>query len=262
MAAHVRPGGVLVAGFQLVECNLIEIGPVPGVIQRVDAGLEVHPFLVNVVATVLLPHVDVVVTNNGAGTVAAPYDDVNACPLLVDLVGKYLVQRDAIRRVRIIGRRIVDLLTTPLLSDFLNLARQETDSWANVLVSRVAGILTDRPPDSWTITVSREETPAIIEMLEKVCAISLGMLCTDPRDVTLALPCVPLLLKRRHEGILVPGNETVLQPDDQLLFCGRHGAQEHMRWTSNNFNALNFICTGNDNPTGYIWRRLSGHPLT
>ena len=30
-----------------------------------------------------------------------------------------------------------------------------------------------------------------------------------------------------------------------------------MRWTSKNFNALNYICTGRDNPTGYIWRRLS-----
>jgi voltage-gated potassium channel len=162
----------------------------------------------------------------------------------------------------IIGQRIVDLLTTPLLSDFLNLARQENDSWANLLVSRVAGVLTDRPPDSWTITISREETPAIMEMLEKVCAISLGMLCTDPRDVALALPCVPLLLKRRHEGVLAPGNETVLQPEDQLLFCGRHGAEEHMRWTSKNFSALNFICTGSDNPTGYIWRRLSNHQQT
>ena len=157
----------------------------------------------------------------------------------------------------IIGRRIVDLLTTPLLSDFLNLARQENDSWANILVSRVAGVLDDRPPDSWTISVTPGETPAIIEMLEKIAAISLGMLCTDPRDLTVVLPCVPLLLKRQHEGILVPGNETILQPGDQVLFCGRHGAEEHMRWTSKNFNALNFICTGNDNPSGYIWRLFS-----
>ena len=47
----------------------------------------------------------------------------------------------------IIGQRIVDLLTTPLLSDFLQLARQENESWANVLVSRIVGVLADRPPD-------------------------------------------------------------------------------------------------------------------
>jgi hypothetical protein len=95
-------------------------------------------------------------------------------------------------------------------------------------------------------------------MLEKVCAISLGMLCSDPRDLTQALPCVPLLLQRRHENMLVPGNDTMLQAGDRVLFCGRRGAEEHMRWTSKNFNALNFICTGSDNPSGYVWRRLSG----
>ena len=107
--------------------------------------------------------------------------------------------------------------------------------------------------------IEGRETPAVMEMLEKVCAISLGMLCTDPRDVTEALPCVPLLLKRQHEGLLLPGNETLLQAGDQLLFCGRQGAEEHMRWTTNNFNALNFICTGNDQPTGLLWRCLSKH---
>ncbi len=216
---------------------------------------------------------------NAAGIIAGTDDDANNLsiimtaldlnPDLFTVARQNLRGNDAIYRAAdidltmqpgtIIGRRIVDLLTTPLLSDFLNLARQENETWANILVSRVAGVLSDRPPDSWTITISRRETPAVIEMLEKVCAISLGMLCTDPRDVTLALPCVPLLLKRRHEGILVPGNDTMLQPDDQLLFCGRHGAEEHMRWTSKNFNALNYICTGRDNPTGYIWRRLSNH---
>ena len=214
---------------------------------------------------------------NAAGIIAGTNDDANNLsiimtaldlnPQLFTVARQNLHKNDAIFRAAyialimqpgtIVGRRIVDLLTTPLLSDFLNLARQESDDWANILVSRVAGVLTDRPPDSWTISISREETPAIIEMLEKVCAISLGMLCTDPRDVTTALPCVPMLLKRQHEGILVPGNETILQPGDQLLFCGRHGAEDHMRWTSKNFNALNFICTGNDNPTGYVWRLLS-----
>jgi voltage-gated potassium channel len=214
---------------------------------------------------------------NAAGIIAGTDDDANNLsiimtaldlnPELFTVARQNLRGNDAIYKAAdidltmqpgtIIGRRIVDLLTTPLLSDFLNLARQENETWANILVSRVAGVLSDRPPDSWTITISRGETPAVIEMLEKVCAISLGMLYTDPRDVTLALPCVPLLLKRRHEGILVPGNDTMLQPDDQLLFCGRQGAEEHMRWTSKNFNALNYICTGRDNPTGYIWRRLS-----
>jgi hypothetical protein len=48
-----------------------------------------------------------------------------------------------------------------------------------------------------------------------------------------------------------------LQIGDQLLFCGRHRAEQRMRWTAHNFHALNFICTGQDRPSGIVWRWLS-----
>lgn len=157
----------------------------------------------------------------------------------------------------IISQRIVDLLTTPLLTDFLRMASEQDEDWANVLVSRVVGVLTDRPPESWTITVSGKQTPAIMDMITIKCPISVGMLCTDPRDVTLALPCVPLFLKRKDKGELLPGNDTLLQAGDQLLFCGGQGAVLPMRWSTSHFNALNFICTGKDQPSGYLWRWLT-----
>jgi Trk K+ transport system NAD-binding subunit len=159
----------------------------------------------------------------------------------------------------ITGRRIVNLITTPLLTNFLRLARQQNDDWANILVSRVVGVLTDRPPETWTLVVGHSQTPAIIEAISKDYPISLGMLCTDPRELADCLPCVPLLLIRRHDDYLLPGNDTVLQPGDQLLFCGRRTAEIHMRWTANDFNALSFICTGTDRPSGLLWRRLSKH---
>ena len=49
----------------------------------------------------------------------------------------------------LIGRHVVDLLTKDLLGDFLRAARQQNEKWANLLVSRVAGILSDRPPATW-----------------------------------------------------------------------------------------------------------------
>ena len=159
----------------------------------------------------------------------------------------------------ITGRRIVNLITTPLLTNFLRLARQQKDEWANILVSRVVGVLTDRPPETWTLVVGHSQTPAIIEAISKDCAISIGMLCTDPRELADCLPCVPLLLIRRHDDFLLPANDTVLQPGDQLLFCGRRTAETHMRWTANDFNALSFICTGTDRPSGLLWRSLSKH---
>jgi len=96
----------------------------------------------------------------------------------------------------ITGRRIVNQITNPLLTNFLRLARQQNDEWANILVSRVVGILDDRPPESWTLVVGHSQTSAIIEATAKGCPISLGMMCTEPRDLTECLPSVPLVLSR------------------------------------------------------------------
>ena len=158
----------------------------------------------------------------------------------------------------IIAQRAIDLLTTPLLSDFLRLAREQNEEWANVLVSRVVGVLTDRPPESWTLRIARKFTPAIIEMLKSGIPVTLQHLATDPRDVSERLPAVPLYIKRaNNDEILLPEDDTPLQAGDQLLYCGQVQAEQHMRWSVQNLHALNYICTGHDRPSGAVWRWFS-----
>ncbi|MGB5540991.1 MAG: NAD-binding protein, partial [Gammaproteobacteria bacterium] len=159
----------------------------------------------------------------------------------------------------IIGRRILDLITNPLLNDFLRLARTQNEQWANVLVSRVAGILTDQAPETWTLTISDQVTPALQEAFRRDQKVTLCHLITDPREVAQQLPCVLLYLKRADQSeLLLPKDDTVLQTGDRLLFCGRRHAETHMLWTVNNPHALNFICTGFDRPSGAVWRLFSG----
>ena len=158
---------------------------------------------------------------------------------------------------RLIGQRVVDLITTPLLADFLRVAREQTEDWANVLVSRVVGVLTDRPPESWVITLSKKETPAIHELLKKGAEVTLCHLLTDPRDITVSLPCVALYVKDiDHSEALLPEEDRHLQIGDQLLICGQSRAETHMRWTAHNLHALTYICTGSDSPCGSLWRSL------
>jgi Trk K+ transport system NAD-binding subunit len=158
----------------------------------------------------------------------------------------------------IIGRRVIDLLTNPLTIDFLRLARNENESWANILVSRVAGILTDAPPETWTLDIHPQHTPALLEAFSKGLNITVKNLTTDPRGTGKGLPCILLYIKHRNnEELLLPDDDTPLQAGDQLLFCGQRHAETHMRWTAHNFNVLNFLCTGYDRPSGTIWRLLS-----
>jgi len=160
----------------------------------------------------------------------------------------------------IIGRRIIDLITNPLLTNFLRMARTQNESWANVLVSRVAGTLTDQAPETWTLTISEKHTPALLEAFRKGQDVTVRHLVTDPREVGQRLPCVLLYMTRANQSeLLLPEDDTVLQAGDRLLFCGRRHAETHMLWTVNNFHALNFICTGSDRPSGTVWRLFSGH---
>ena len=158
---------------------------------------------------------------------------------------------------RLTGKRVVDLITTPLLADFLRMARDQTEDWANILVSRVVGVLTDKPPESWVMTISQQQTPAILELLNRGSTITLANLLTDPRDITAALPCIAFYIKHtNYDEELLPENDIQLQIGDQLLFCGQTDAEIHMRWSASNLHALNYISSGYDLPSGSLWRWL------
>ncbi len=159
---------------------------------------------------------------------------------------------------RLIGKQIIDMLTTPLLTDFLRLAIMQNEEWANLLVSRVVGVLTDRPPESWAITVSTKQTPAVTQSLKRGATVTVKDLLTDPREISRPLPCVALyLLHQDKQELLLPTDDIPLQIGDQLLICGHESAERHMRWTARNTHALNYICSGYDRPSGSLWRWLS-----
>lgn len=157
----------------------------------------------------------------------------------------------------IIARRILSLITTPLLGDFLKLARECDEDWANILVSRVTGVLTESSPQTWTLNIDAVKSPAVTTLLDEGTAISIGQITTNPNDSSRQLPCVPLLLKRGHHLELLPDMETPLQDQDQLLFCGVDAARLAMKTTLRNFNVLSYVLTGVDRPSGLVWRWLT-----
>ncbi|WJW74637.1 NAD-binding protein [Thiohalobacter sp. IOR34] len=155
------------------------------------------------------------------------------------------------------ARRILSLIITPLLADFLELARRQDEDWANILVSRVTGVVTDRSPQTWAFSIDAQDTPAVVAEIEGGMAVSIRHLITDPHAPSNSLACVPLLLKRGSMKILVPDTTMQLEPGDQLLFCGNESVHADMQLTAINFNVLNYVITGEDRPAGHIWRWLA-----
>jgi len=157
----------------------------------------------------------------------------------------------------ITAQHILSLILAPLLGDFLNLASDQGEEWANVLVSRVAGVVEDITPETWDLDISPLAAPAVFDCLIRGDKIRLHDLCVHPQNRAEQLPCVPLLIKRDNEKLLLPGMEVQLHAGDHILFCGREEAMRQARHTINDHQALYYIRTGIDRPSGALWRWLT-----
>jgi voltage-gated potassium channel len=161
------------------------------------------------------------------------------------------------QRSEIIARDILALLTTPLLNEFLQLTRQQSNEWSNEMISRLSAITNDLVPDVWVVTIGPEESPAVAAALYEEQGLYLETLQLNPRDREQKLPCLPLLLKRGHQTLLIPDDTVALRSGDQLLYCGVVGAHQRMQWTLQNSNVLRYLQSGEERPEGVIWRWLS-----
>lgn len=159
---------------------------------------------------------------------------------------------------RIIARRILAYITTPLLAEFLARARRQDDEWANVLVSRIAGATGEERPSSWHVIIDDTSAPAVTAALAQKEPIRLAHVLVDPRNREEPLAAIALLLEREGELTLLPDGDTPLRTGDRFLFCGSAPAETHMLWILRNHNLLDYICYGVDRPSGYLWRWISG----
>ncbi len=156
----------------------------------------------------------------------------------------------------IIARKIRTLLTAPLMIAFLNKARTQDPEWANVAISRMSGVIGDNRPNIWTINVTDTEARALHKVLTLGRSIRLGNLFQDPRLRDRKLQCVALMLKRSNRLLLMPTDDIVIKPGDQLLYCGTPVAERSMKWTINDIHSLNYIMTFEASPDSFIWRKI------
>ncbi len=161
----------------------------------------------------------------------------------------------------IVARHILGLILAPLLNDFLHLTHDQNEQWANLLVSRVAGVTEEVTPETWDLQISPLHAPAVFDCLIRGEPVTLGDLCTHPRDREERLPCVPLLIKREQENCLLPDMDEALQGGDRILFSGLPDAARIIAHISHDHQTLRYIRTGEDLPGGMVWQWLArkGH---
>jgi len=158
----------------------------------------------------------------------------------------------------IVASRVWSLIRNPILAEFLRLARDQDNAWANVVISRITAVLEEEPPDTWMLSITPNDTPALYAALDAAMdrgeQISLSDLLRDPRNRDATLACVPLLLMRSHEQALMPEGSAAIHKGDRLLFAGAAHVADTMRWTTQNANTLEYVLTGSERPSGFVWR--------
>jgi Trk K+ transport system NAD-binding subunit len=159
----------------------------------------------------------------------------------------------------IVAHEFLSLLTTPLLSRFFSLALNQGDAWADVTLSRIAAVVGDTVPEVWDRELSQAKTLAIWQTLREGTTVRLGDLLRNPSNREDKLACIPLLLKRGREEILVPDNDTPLLDGDRILFCGEAHTRRQQALGLHDYDMLNYLLTGNQAPGGLVWRWLAKH---
>lgn len=158
------------------------------------------------------------------------------------------------QRARAISRRILALITAPLLADFLRLMRHQKTEWAKELIEYMRPLLGGVTPVLWTVDITEEEAPAVERALQAGETLTLSLLLRDPHDREQRLQAMALMMKRGKEELLLPKGDMDLRPGDKILFCGRAGMAAHQRRTLMNPNVIYYLVSGKSIPDGTVWR--------
>ena len=162
------------------------------------------------------------------------------------------------RRSLIVARRILSVVTTPLLHSFLDHLIRSNDEFAERTAARLQGVLQNRAPNIWVMELQDEIADSLRFALQKTSRVQLEHITRSSRSEDKEpLPCVCLTLERGAQRLFLPGPETDLQINDRLLFAGRAHAQRQMLWTLLDSHSLIGNITGKQLPRGALWRWLS-----
>jgi len=160
----------------------------------------------------------------------------------------------------LIAGRCLAIISTPLLSPFLALARQQPQDWARELGDRLDRLNPTGSLSTWSVRLDTAEAPAVHAALVPGAAAPLiGDLLRSPSDRSEPLACLPLLLRRDGRDHPLPAEDMPLARGDEILFAGRLRARRSQQLTLANVNALDYVRTGRDLPGGWVWQKLTRH---
>ncbi len=152
------------------------------------------------------------------------------------------------------------LLTTPMLVDFMRLAKRRGDEWAQELVNKIHQLdskeLLEDSPTIWETPIDEKDCPHLYRALSLHQLVRLEDLRRNPRNRLELMPAMPLLLHRGTENIMLPVQDLPLQMGDKILWCGTASTRWWMGWLFYDEFVLSYILTGDVSPRSSVWTWL------
>ncbi len=156
----------------------------------------------------------------------------------------------------ITARKIRAVFLNPLLVDYLKFAKEFSEEWANIAISRMSAVIGNHNPHIWTIEIGETQAPAVSTALSFGRRILLGNITQDPASRYLKLKCVPLMHVRDKEKVMMPEDDIEIRQGDRILFCGTREVKNSMDWTLKVMSSLNYVMTFKNEPESFAWRLL------
>jgi voltage-gated potassium channel len=156
----------------------------------------------------------------------------------------------------VVAHEVYAQISTPLLWKFIQGISHESDQWAADVVQRLIHNCGRELPALWKVKLDREQAPALVNWLAGGKVV-LGELLRSPEDRERRLRVVPLLLLRSDEAVLTPDADTLLAPDDELLFAGEGSERRELEGTMVVDATSAYVLSSQRIPAGWVWRKLS-----
>lgn len=158
----------------------------------------------------------------------------------------------------IIAQECMAILTTPLLAPFLDAVHRAEEDWCENLLKALTDNFGWNAPEVWSITLEDSSAQAVVAWLQTGQHIKLGDILRHPAQRHETLRCKVLQLQRQTgDSLILPANDTALNPGDQLLLTGFHQARRELDFTLNNEHSLHYVLTGREMAGGWLWKWLA-----
>lgn len=154
----------------------------------------------------------------------------------------------------LVAQEFLALITTPMLSRFLERVQYRSESWCAKLMGLLSELDHGVIPDVWSVAINPETTGGIQQSLAQGKNVDLNTALKDPIDRMRRLDAMVLLVMRADESYELPGYDFELQENDELLLAGTTQAKHMLEISWCNVNMFNYVLSGSEGNGGWLWQ--------